>query len=234
MDKPLSLWARIGEALSALARGEGLSAVFDHLKAPPERTVAFTIAVIALGAKMAKADGLVTRDEVTAFRRIFQIPPDEEQNAARVFDMARTDVAGFDAYARKIAAMFGPGAPVLQDLLEGLFTIAMADGEYHDNEDAFLQDVAAIFGLDAACFRSIRATYVPDAAPDPWSVLELAPGSDLAAARARWKAMVREAHPDRAMARGLPPEAVKLAEERVIALNRAWHEISAGAKQAAL
>ncbi|WP_444461420.1 TerB family tellurite resistance protein [Rhodobacter capsulatus] len=234
MDKPLSLWARIGEALSALARGEGLSAVFDHLKTPPERSVAFTIAVIALGAKMAKADGRVTRDEVTAFRRVFVIPPEEEQNAARVFDMARTDVAGFDAYARKIAAMFGPGAPVLQDLLEGLFTIALADGEYHDNEDAFLHEVAAIFGLDQACFRSIRATYVADAPPDPWSVLELAPGSDLAAARARWKAMVREAHPDRAMARGLPPEAVKLAEERVIALNRAWEEISAGAKQAAL
>ncbi|KQB11529.1 molecular chaperone DjiA [Rhodobacter capsulatus] len=234
MDKPLSLWARIGEALSALARGEGLSAVFDHLKTPPERTVAFTIAVIALGAKMAKADGRVTRDEVTAFRRVFVIPPEEEQNAARVFDMARTDVAGFDAYARKIVAMFGPGAPVLQDLLEGLFTIALADGEYHDNEDAFLREVSAIFGLDEACFRSIRATYVADAAPDPWSVLELAPGSDLAAARARWKAMVREAHPDRAMARGLPPEAVKLAEERIIALNRAWAEISAGAKQAAL
>ncbi|WP_444462558.1 TerB family tellurite resistance protein [Rhodobacter capsulatus] len=234
MDKPLSLWARIGEALSSLARGEGLSAVFDHLKTPPERTVAFTIAVIALGAKMAKADGRVTRDEVTAFRRVFVIAPEEEQNAARVFDMARTDVAGFDAYARKIAAMFGPGAPVLQDLLEGLFTIALADGEYHDNEDAFLHEVAAIFGLDEACFRSIRASYVADAAPDPWSVLELAPGSDLAAARARWKAMVREAHPDRALARGLPPEAVKLAEERVIALNRAWAEISAGVKQAAL
>lgn len=234
MDKPLSLWARIGEALSALARGEGLSAVFDHLKTPPERSVAFTIAVIALGAKMAKADGRVTRDEVTAFRRVFVIAPEEEQNAARVFDMARTDVAGFDAYARKIAAMFGPGAPVLQDLLEGLFTIALADGEYHDNEDAFLREVSAIFGLDEACFRSIRATYVADAAPDPWSVLELAPGSDLAAARARWRKMVREAHPDRAMARGLPPEAVKLAEERVIALNRAWAEISAGAKQAAL
>lgn len=234
MDKPLSLWARIGEALSALARGEGLSAVFDHLKTPPERSVAFTIAVIALGAKMAKADGRVTRDEVTAFRRVFVIAPEEEQNAARVFDMARTDVAGFDAYARKIVAMFGPGAPVLQDLLEGLFTIALADGEYHDNEDAFLREVSAIFGLDEACFRSIRATYVADAAPDPWSVLELAPGSDLAAARARWRKMVREAHPDRAMARGLPPEAVKLAEERIIALNRAWAEISAGAKQAAL
>mgnify|MGYP001766416870 CR=1 FL=1 len=227
MDRPLSLWARISEALAALARGEGLSAVFDHLRAPPERSVAFTIAVIALGAKMAKADGQVTRDEVAAFRRIFQIPPGEEANAARVFDMARTDVAGFDAYARKIAAMFGPGNPVLKDLLEGLFAIALADGEYHENEDIFLQEVARIFGLEDCCFRSIRAVFVPEALPDPWTVLELQPGTPLEDVRARWKALVREAHPDRAIARGLPPEAVRLAEARLVALNRAWDEISA-------
>ena len=78
MDKPISLWSRIAQALSALGRGEALSTVFDNLRQPPERAVAFTIAVIALGAKMAKADGQVTRDEVAAFRRIFQIPPEEE------------------------------------------------------------------------------------------------------------------------------------------------------------
>lgn len=227
MDKPLSLWARIAEAVSALARGEGLAAVFDHLRAPPERSVAFTIAIIALGAKMAKADGRVTRNEVATFRRIFSIPAGEEANAARVFDLARQDVAGFEAYAGKIAAMFGPGNPVLKDLLEGLFAIAVADGEYHAAEDAFLHEVARIFGLEECCFRSIRAGFVPDAAPDPWTVLELSPGTALAEARQRWRALVREAHPDRAIARGLPPEAVKLAEERVIALNRAWAELAA-------
>ncbi|MDF1620233.1 molecular chaperone DjiA [Pseudothioclava nitratireducens] len=226
MDKPVSLWSRIAQALSALGRGEGLTAVFDQLRAPPERTVAFTIAVIALGAKMAKADGQVTRDEVAAFRRVFQIPPGEEANAARVFNMARTDVAGFDAYARKIAAMFGPGNPVLKDLLEGLFAIAVADGDYHEAEDAFLHEVAAIFGLEACCFRAIRASFVPEAEPDPWTVLELEPGVPLAEARKRWRALVREAHPDRAIARGLPQEAVRLAEERVIALNKAWDAIS--------
>lgn len=226
MDKPVSLWSRIALALSALGRGEGLTAVFDHLRAPPERSVAFTIAVIALGAKMAKADGQVTRDEVAAFRRVFQIPPGEEANAARVFNLARTDVVGFDAYARKIAAMFGAGSPVLKDLLEGLFAIAVADGDYHQAEDAFLHEVAVIFGLESCCFRSIRASFVPDAAPDPWTVLEIEPGSSLAEARKRWRALVREAHPDRAIARGLPEEAVRLAEERVIALNRAWEEIS--------
>ncbi|PKP70599.1 MAG: molecular chaperone DjlA [Alphaproteobacteria bacterium HGW-Alphaproteobacteria-4] len=225
MDKPVSLWTRITEALGALARGEGLGAVFEQLRAPPERSVAFTIAVIALGAKLAKADGQVTRDEVAAFRQVFTIAPGEEGNAARVFNLARSDVAGFDAWARRIAAMFGPGAEVLKDLLEGLFVIALADGEYHPSEDAFLAEVARVFGLTDACFRSIRARLVPGAEPDPWAVLGVPPGAPMAEVRAAWRALVRETHPDRAQARGLPPEAVKLAERRLVAVNRAWEQI---------
>ena len=103
----MSIWTRIAEALSALTSGEPLSVVFDRLRgAPgPEQSVGFTIAVLALGAKMAKADGTVTRDEVTAFRRIFTFPDGEEAHAAHVFNLARQDVAGFDAYARKIARL---------------------------------------------------------------------------------------------------------------------------------
>ena len=102
----MSIWTRIGDALAALGQGEPLSAVFDRLRAPPERSVAFTIAVIALGAKMAKVDGTVTRNEVTAFREVFVIPPAEEANAARIFNLARQDVAGYEDYARRIKAMF--------------------------------------------------------------------------------------------------------------------------------
>src|SRR6056297_1152633 len=102
----MSIWTRISEAVSALAKGEGLSAVFDRLRSPPERSVAFTIAVLALGAKMAKADGLVTRDEVTAFREVFQIAREDEEGAARVFNLARQDVAGYEEYAARIKRMF--------------------------------------------------------------------------------------------------------------------------------
>ena len=113
----MSIWTRISEALSALTAGEGLSAVFDRLRSPPERSVAFTIAVIALGAKMAKADGLVTRDEVTAFREVFLIAREDEANAARVFNMARTDVAGYRDYAASVSRMFEGDRRVLSDLV---------------------------------------------------------------------------------------------------------------------
>ena len=221
----MSIWRRIADAIAALAQGEGLANVFDSLRAPPERSVAFAIAVIALGAKMAKADGMVTRDEVTAFREIFTIPKSEEANAARVFNLARQDVAGFEEYATRIGNMFDDGHAALVDLLEGLFHIAMADGEYHPNENEFLKRVAEIFGVETRDFRSIRARFVPDARPDPFEVLGADPDASPEYIRAAWRRLVRESQPDVMLARGVPEEAVKLAEKRLIAINRAWEEI---------
>lgn len=221
----MSLWSRIADALSALAAGESLSEVFEKLREPPERSVAFAIAVIALGAKMAKADGQVTRDEVSAFREVFHIPPEEEANAARVFNLARQDVAGFEDYARRVGAMFGTGHGALCDLLEGLFHIAVADGEYHPAEDDFLHRVAEAFGIDERQFRAIRTRFVPDAEPDPWDVLGVAPDTSLEEIRTAWRQIVRDTHPDRLAARGVPEEAVRMAEKRLIAANRAWEAI---------
>ncbi|SMX49471.1 molecular chaperone DjiA [Maliponia aquimaris] len=223
----MSIWTRITEALQALTSGEGLAAVFDRLRTPPERSIGFTIAVIALSAKMAKADGLVTRDEVTAFREVFQIAREDEAGAARVFNLARQDVAGFEDYAQRIARMFGTESGTLCDLMEGLFHIAMADGTYHPAEDAFLAQVAEIFGLDERRFRALRARFVPDAAPDPYSVLGVTPDMTLEQIRAQWRLLVRDSHPDVMIARGVPAEAVKIAERRLIDINRAWKEISA-------
>jgi len=221
----MSIWKRISDALAVLAQGEGLSAVFEKLRTPPERTIGFTIAVIALGAKMAKADGLVTRDEVTAFRQVFHIPASETQNAARVFDLARRDVAGFDLYAARIRDMFGEGHQALVDLLEGLFYVAVADGSYHPNENVFLEEVARIFGVQSRDFVNMRARFVPDENPDPYCVLGIEPDADTETVRQAWRALVREYHPDRMIARGIPEEAVKLAEKRLIQANWAYEEI---------
>jgi len=233
----MSIWTRIADALSALASGEPLSVVFDRLRgAPaPDQSVGFTIAVLALGAKMAKADGTVTRDEVTAFRRIFTFPDGEEAHAAHVFNLARQDVAGFDAYARKIARLFNPEGKricaddhhVLVDILEALFQIAIADGSYHDGEDAFLAHVANEFGLDEPCFRTVRSRLVEGAPRDPYDVLGLPRDATKAEARKAWKGLVRDTHPDVMQARGVPAEALKLAERRLLMINEAWRAINA-------
>lgn len=222
----MSIWTRISNALAALRQGESLTAVFDHLRTPPERSIAFAIAVVALGAKMAKADGQVTRDEVTAFREVFQIAREDEAGAAKVFNMARTDVAGYRDYAQRVQRMFADDHKTLCDLMEGLFHIAMADGFYHPGENEFLEDVAGIFGMSEREFRCLRSRFVPDAHPDPYSVLGVSPDMPMEDIHKVWRQLVRETHPDAMMARGLPEEAIHMAEKRLIAINRAWDELN--------
>ena len=225
----MSIWLRITDALSALAAGEGLSAVFDKLRSPPERSVAFTIAVIALGAKMAKADGQVTRDEVTAFREVFQIAAQDEAGAAKVFNLARQDAAGFEEYAHRIQSMFQGQPDTLRDLLEGLFHIAMADGFYHPNENAFLEKVTEIFGVPVAEFNALRMRFAPEMQQDPFTVLGVSHDTPLAEIRRSFRRLVRENHPDAMIARGVPPEALQLAQKRMADINRAWEEIQSTA-----
>jgi DnaJ like chaperone protein len=224
--EPMSIWTRIADALSALTSGEGLGSIFDAIRTRPERSIGFTIAVIALGAKMAKADGLVTRDEVTAFREVFQIAKADEENAARVFNLARADVAGFEDYAAKIKAMFSKDRKALGDLMEGLFHIAVADGDFHPNEDVFLARVAELFDLEPRSYTRLRARFVVDAIPDPYDVLGVLPDAPLATIKATWRRLVKESHPDQLVGRGLPPEAVQMAAKRLVDLNLAWETIS--------
>ncbi|HHN72773.1 MAG TPA: molecular chaperone DjiA, partial [Thermopetrobacter sp.] len=152
-----------------------------------------------------------------------------EAGAARVFNLARTDVAGYREYARSIARMFRDNPQVLVDLMEGLFHIAMADGFYHPSENAFLEDVAGIFGLDERTFRALRARFVPQAQSDPYAVLGVTRDMPLEEIRKVWRQLVRETHPDAMIARGVPEEAVRLAEKRLVAINRAWDEINGAA-----
>lgn len=222
----MSIWTRISDAIEALVQGQPLSEVFDRLRTPPERSIAFTIAVIALGAKMAKADGLVTRDEVTAFREVFHIRPEDEAGAARVFNLARQDAAGFEEYATRIHGLFGADHPTYCDLMEGLFHISMADGEFHPNENLFLERVAEIFQMQPAKYQAIKTRFVPDAEPDPYTVLGVDPGASQDEIRKAWRQLVRETHPDAMVARGVPEEAIKIAEKKMIDVNRAWETLN--------
>lgn len=214
-------WRRVADRFAAFVAGGG-----RHTATAPQGSVAFTIAVIALGAKLAKADGQVHRSEVSAFRRIFVIPRSEEKNAARVFDLARQTPVGFDAWAQRIRALFPAGDPILEEVVEGLAIVAAADGQLNEAERAFITDVANIFDLAPERLAAILARHDPGRCM-PCDVLGITPDTPLEEARARWRALVREAHPDRALAHGLPPEAVRLAEIRTRRLNEAWQQFRA-------
>ena len=189
------------------------------------RQIAFTIGVIALGAKMAKADGKVTRDEVEAFKQIFKVSPEDMRGVARVFNLARTDVAGYEAYAAQIARLFEPATQTLEDLLHGLFHIAKADDVIHPAELDYLRRIAEIFGFSEAAFSRIRAYHLGPDQGDPYTILGLEPDASEADIKRTWRALILENHPDRSIARGLPQEFIDLATEKLASINDAYDRI---------
>lgn len=220
----MSIWGKLTE----FAHG----ALFGRAETPDDARledvgdqVAFTIGVIALGAKMAKADGVVTDDEVAAFHDVLQVPPEEAANVRRVFNLARQSVAGFESYARQIARMFSDRAAALEDLLDGLFYIAKADGALHPDELAFLEKVAQIFGFTGAEWDRIRCSHMGCDQSDPYTILGLEPGASREAVRAAWRRLARQHHPDALRGRGVPEEFVALAERKLAAINEAYNRL---------
>ena len=189
------------------------------------RETAFTIAVIALSAKMAKADGHVTRNEVDVFKRIFQVPPDEMKNVGRVFDLARKSASGFEPYARQIARMFRSNPAVLEELLDALFMIARDDQIMHPAEVSFLKEISRIFGFDDAVFERIRAGHAGADAADPYAILGGPHDSSDDKVHTAWRKLIRENHPDMLIAQGMPEDFVAVATEKMKVINAAWDKI---------
>ena len=226
----MSIWKRLTDVFACTA-GTAFNALVEAVRTAfegdPEtrRRVAFSIAMIALSAKMAKADGIVTHDEVVAFQQIFSVPADEQSNVARLYNLARQDVAGYQSYAEKIATLCGSGernCPVLEDVLDGLFHIAKADGVLHERELGFLEEVAVIFRVDETRFETILARHVDLGARDPYRVLGVSREMSFEDIRKSYRALMREHHPDRMMARGLPEDFIRIANARVAAINAAY------------
>jgi len=175
---------------------------------------------------MAKADGIVTRDEVDAFKQVFHVPQDEMQNVGRIFDQARKSSLGYEAYAEQIAGMFRRQPTVLEELLDGLFHIAKADGRVIDEEIEYLRSVATIFGFDAAKFARIRASHLGADKTDPFVVLGVAHDTPNADIKAAYRKLVRDNHPDRLIAKGMPKEFVDIATDKLAAINRAYERVA--------
>jgi DnaJ like chaperone protein len=227
----MSVWQKISGIAGAVGdAGGGLLGELAHVFGPdrgsqPERDVTFTIGVIALSAKMAKADGIVSPLEVDAFKRLFQAAPEEAQNVKRIFHLAKQDIAGYESYADEMAALLKDNKKLLQDVLEGLMYVAAVDGALHPEEDAFLAEVAQRFGFSPSEFRFFRARFVADHG-NPYDALRLSPQATNDEIRQQYRKLVADNHPDKLMGRGVPAEFIEIATRKLAAINAAYDVIA--------
>ncbi|MBL4839017.1 MAG: TerB family tellurite resistance protein [Kordiimonadaceae bacterium] len=222
----LALGGPIG-ALLGLTVGAAVDASVSAATGGSENTkqITFTIGVIALSAKMAKADGQVTRQEVDAFKTVFRVPQSEMVNVGKVFDLARQHTAGFDAYARQLATLMKNHRHVLSDVLEALMFIAKSDGHVHPNELNFIRAVAKIFYYTPVEIDSFVHRHVGADPECPYTVLGVKPDIDDKTLKKKYRNLVRESHPDYLIAQGVPSDMIAVATRRAAEINTAYDEI---------
>jgi len=187
--------------------------------------ITFTIGVIVLSAKMAKADGHVSREEITAFKRAFRVPEGEMQNVARVFNLAKQEATGFEPYARQLAKLFQDKPVMLEELLSILMFIAMADTVIHPAELEFLKQVSDIFGFSDGEFERIRAENLGADKGDPYTILGVTREHSDKEIKAAYRKLIKEHHPDLLASQGLPEEFIDVANEKLSAINVAYDRI---------
>ena len=157
----MSIWGRLSAATRELSLGGQISSLFgfepESEPPPPEaecdNEVPFTVGVIVLSAKMAKADGTVATYEIKAFKEAFKVSAAEMKQVAPVFNSAKRDAANFEAQAERLVTVFGGNRKLLEDVLDGLFHIAKADDEIGPQEEEFLAEVAKRFGFSTSEFE---------------------------------------------------------------------------------
>lgn len=246
----MSIWGKVVGGVAGFAMGGPLGALiggiaghmYDQKKAEDEallsgghggadaqneaRQVAFTHAVIVLAAKMAKSDGAVSKDEILAFRRMFHVPPEDEAAVGKLFNEARKDATGYEPYAEQIAMMFTREPAVLEELLAALFHIAKADGAVHPGEMEFLRRTALIFGFTPQGFERLKAMHLDEPKKaDPYEILGVKRSDSDADIKKAYRQLIRENHPDKLMAEGMPQEFIDLANEKMATINAAFDQV---------
>ncbi len=223
----MSIWTQLGDFLSGIAV-DAFSSVIEAVRTvfegDPEtrRQVGFSVAMIALSAKMAKADGIVTDNEIKAFQEIFDIPADEFNHVSKLYNLAKQDVAGYHVYAKRIRRLFPEDPFILEDVMNGLFHIAKADGLFHENEMLFMDDIAEIFNIKGREYQRIRLRHMEPEDGNPYILLDADSHWGNDELKSHYRKLVNENHPDRFIARGLPVEFVSIANDRLAQINQAW------------
>jgi DnaJ like chaperone protein len=230
----MSIWYRLASAVERSSVGASIRTLFFRGAAEVEREpqdrsadneVPFAVAVIALGAKMAKADGVITKDEVKAFKEAFRVSDGEMNQVARVFNLAKEDVTGYEAFAEDLVNVFKGNRQLLEDVLEGLFHIAKADEILHPQEEQFLRNVAKRFGLTDTEFNYIKARHVVATERNPYDVLGVNPNVSNDELKRHYGRLIADNNPDELLARGVPREFVTIANKRVAAIDAAYDAI---------
>ena len=240
----MSVWGKIIGATAGFALGGPMGAMlgimvggtFDrkirHFKSSnqisnEDKKKIFALSVIVLSAKIAKADGKVTNDEIYAFKEKFNIPDSEITEVGKIFNEAKKTKDGYKEIANQVGSLFLDNKFLLEELLNNLFYIAESDGVTSNEEIKILKSISSSFGMTENDFQRILHSRLNNKKSDPYKILSVSRDDDDLTIRKRWIELSKEHHPDNLIAKGLPKEFIDQANDELSSINLAYDKIKA-------
>jgi len=185
----------------------------------------FALSLIVLSAKLSKADGQVSKEELIAVKDKLKIPENELDQVGKIFNKAKEETAGYEQYAQQIAQIYSGNINVLEEVINILFYIAEADGNVSESESKMIGHIAQIFGLSEIQFNSIKESRKSSDKLNPYIVLESKPDDAIEIIRKRYLKLSKEHHPDLLMSKGVPLEVINESKAKMRAINSAWGQV---------
>ena len=216
----------IGALIGSMVGGRISSArrsSFQRSFAPPQQV--FAIALIILTAKLAKADGSVSKEELIAIKDKLKIPEHEIDQVGKIFNKAKEDALGYEPYAQQIAQIYRNNPAVLDEVINTLFYIAEADNNVSDSEITMIRGIAKIFGLSESQFEGIKESRKSSDKLNPYVVLGCDPNDDFSVIRKKYLILSKEHHPDILVSKGVPQEVIEESKKKMRAINSAFDQI---------
>ncbi|HIG09357.1 MAG TPA: molecular chaperone DjiA [Alphaproteobacteria bacterium] len=194
-----------------------------------DKQLAFATGVIVIAAKLSKADGKVTQDEVKKFREVFDFDPKDEVTIGEIFNNAKKNSDGYELYAMQLVSVFGNQQELYIEFINSLFKIALADGELHANEEHMIKDIATIFKMPINLVESIKVQFLNSDEnlniSNDYTILLSEPNDSDSDLKKKYYKLVKEYHPDALVSKGLPDEFLRFANERLSIINEAYDRI---------
>ncbi len=212
------LGSLLGGKISRARAGSGFSAAAYGQKM-------FALSLIVLSAKLSKADGRVSREELIAVKDKLKIPENELDQVGKIFNKAKEESTGYEQYAQQIAQFYKGNINVLEEVINILFYIAESDGEVSQTESEMIENIAKIFGLNEKQFLGIKESRKSSGKLNPYIVLESTPDDNLEAIRKKYIKLSKEHHPDLLISKGVPKEVINASKEKMRSINSAWDTI---------
>jgi DnaJ like chaperone protein len=213
----------LGAVLGAVAGHHTLDAgnsggggVFSSLE--NKQSIYFTATFSMLG-KLAKADGVVTQQEIDVIDRVMRenlrLNPQARDLAIRIFNEAKNSDQRFEDFATQFYSEFGASKEVLASIIDLLLLVGHADGQLSEPEEAMILSAVRIFRLEDR-YQQLKGRFsgVPEDINRYYTILGAKQGDSLASIKRKYRRLAMEYHPDRIQSQGMAPELASAAEDK--------------------